>query len=102
MTIPLKTIQDAAATKPDGWLDAVLKAGTVSGRLLHISRARWALLSAKNGQWGDAVATVAKPVARAVDMALGTRVSSCGGCARRHRRLNGGSSTVEELTSPHY
>lgn len=37
---------------------------------------------------GDAVELVAKPIARVLDRVLGTRISGCGACAKRRRRLN--------------
>lgn len=37
---------------------------------------------------GDAVALVAKPIARAIDSALGTSVAGCGGCKARQAALN--------------
>ncbi len=38
--------------------------------------------------FGDAVAAVAKPIARASDAVLGTHLTTCGGCANRRRALN--------------
>ncbi len=37
---------------------------------------------------GDAVALVAKPVARALDRVLGTRLAKCGECKSRQEWLN--------------
>lgn len=37
---------------------------------------------------GDAVARVAQPIARALDAVLGTKITGCGGCAERQRKLN--------------
>ncbi len=46
---------------------------------------------------GDAVAAVAKPIARAADAVLRTHLATCGGCANRRRALNalGGSDARE-------
>lgn len=37
---------------------------------------------------GDAVAAVAKPIARAADALIGTHLSTCASCARRRLALN--------------
>jgi len=38
---------------------------------------------------GDAVATVAQPIARAIDRVAGTDLQNCGACKRRQARWNG-------------
>jgi len=94
MIIGLQEIEDAAKTKPPGWREAVLAAGQVNRGLLHISRARFAALSVSYAQLGDAVATAAKPIARAVDRVAKTNLAGCGGCAKRHQKWNGGAKAV--------
>lgn len=42
----------------------------------------------RTGQYGDAVEIVTKPIARAVDRALGTNLANCGACAKRRERWN--------------
>jgi hypothetical protein len=37
---------------------------------------------------GDAVATVAKPIAKAIDAVAGTNLQNCDGCKRRQEKLN--------------
>lgn len=37
---------------------------------------------------GDKVHAVAHPVAKVIDRVAGTRLSTCGGCAERRRKLN--------------
>jgi hypothetical protein len=37
---------------------------------------------------GDAVASVAQPVAKAIDAIAGTHLQECGRCKRRRKRLN--------------
>ncbi len=37
---------------------------------------------------GDAVASVAQPIARVLDRALGTHIENCGGCKQRRDALN--------------
>lgn len=37
---------------------------------------------------GDLVATVAQPIARAIDTVAGTNIKGCGGCAKRRAALN--------------
>ncbi len=42
----------------------------------------------KNIGLGDAVAMMAKPIAKAIDLVTGTNLKSCGGCAKRQAALN--------------
>ena len=37
---------------------------------------------------GDVVASVAQPIAGAIDKALGTNIKGCGACAKRQETLN--------------
>jgi hypothetical protein len=42
----------------------------------------------KNFGLGDAIAKIANPIAQVIDSAIGTRISTCGGCAKRREALN--------------
>ena len=42
----------------------------------------------KNRGFGDVVASVAQPIAGAIDKALGTNIKGCGACAKRREALN--------------
>lgn len=46
---------------------------------------------------GDRIERIANPIARAIDRRLGTRISSCGGCAAARRAL--GTSEKSEPRS---
>jgi hypothetical protein len=37
---------------------------------------------------GDLVAVLAQPIARAIDRMAGTKLKTCGGCAKRRAKLN--------------
>lgn len=37
---------------------------------------------------GDAVASIAQPIAKAIDAVAGTNVQNCGGCKKRQEALN--------------
>jgi len=41
-----------------------------------------------NLRTGDRVASVAQPIAGAIDKALGTNIKGCSACARRREKLN--------------
>lgn len=43
---------------------------------------------------GDAVASIAKPVARIIDAVAGTHFETCAPCAARRRLLNGQEPTT--------
>jgi hypothetical protein len=48
---------------------------------------------------GDVVHTIAQPIARGIDSALGTDIENCGGCAKRRASLNQLSDKVSEFFS---
>ena len=90
MNMPLQSIIEAMPSKPDGWYSDLIKAGgIVVGDQFHISTAAWLRLSVEHHQFGDVVSVVAKPIARAIG-----KDPSCGGCAKRGKRLNGGGDLV--------
>jgi hypothetical protein len=47
---------------------------------------------------GDAVASVAQPIAGALDRVLGTNIKGCGGCAQRRETLNAIIPDLRALT----
>lgn len=50
---------------------------------------------------GDAVESVAQPIAKAIDAVLGTHVTGCGGCAQRKAYLNSLMPRFPALTRKH-
>jgi hypothetical protein len=46
---------------------------------------------------GDLVASVAQPIARAIDRVAGTNVAGCGGCKDRQGKLN---AAVPDISHP--
>ena len=50
---------------------------------------------------GDAVASIAQPIAKALDAVLGTKVATCGGCASRKAYLNSLVPKFPHLTRKH-
>jgi hypothetical protein len=46
---------------------------------------------------GDAIAKVAKPVAKTIDFLAGTNIQNCGGCNRMQLNLNSGMSMAEAI-----
>lgn len=61
------------------WLEIAEKHGKVSecGKWVHVSL-----------RLGDAVESIAKPIAKSVDKAFSTKLSECGGCKKRKEMLN--------------
>lgn len=41
-----------------------------------------------NLRTGDRIASVAQPIAKAIDKALGTNIKGCSACAKRREKLN--------------
>lgn len=46
---------------------------------------------------GDAIATVATPIARGIDAVAGTNVSGCSGCKKMRDNLNAGMSVQDAI-----
>ena len=88
--LKINDLADAVQTKPDGWYADVLKAGTVRGAWLEIPTATWVRLCGRYGQFGDAFAVLAGPVAAT----LGLK-KDCGDCAQRGKAMNAGGKLVK-------
>ena len=80
--------------RSDEFRAAVIAASVVSGDTLEIELDEWQRLtikhavSAKPFGLGDAVASVAQPIARTLDALLGTDIAHCSGCTQRRETLN--------------
>jgi hypothetical protein len=59
--------------------------------------ARWRERIAERGglKKGDKIHSIAAPIAAAIDKAIGTNISGCGGCKKMRERLNAGMSLAE-------
>lgn len=90
-TLKLADIEAAAASKGRAWRDEVFAAGTVRGLRLEISVFAWNAICLRHGQFGDAFATVAQPLAEALGLD-----PNCGGCNKRGQALNGGSPLIKK------
>ena len=89
-----------AATKPEFILAACLAGTVIKGSLtieqdtLRKLMVQFDIPDGRNMPkrpmrgLGDAVARVAKPIARAVDRLGMTKLASCGGCKKRQEKLN--------------
>jgi hypothetical protein len=118
MKISLERLYQKAASRPPGYLEEVLAAGSVKDRYLEITWPEYQRLVAKysheslspshhaprNPQpqaprkspienrklsgLGDAIALIAKPIARAVDRVAKTDLQNCNKCKQRQARLN--------------
>lgn len=76
---------------PASRIGKLLAAGKVEGETLIVSDEVWRELSAGDNKplgLGDAIASVANPIAKFIDTALGTKISGCGGCKKRQQALN--------------
>lgn len=83
-------MNQAAATKPSGYMDACLAAGKVDGDWLIFSRDDYEALRCKYSPrgLGDRIARFAKPIARVLDAAFGSSIVNCKGCENRQAVLN--------------
>lgn len=106
MKLRISKIEEAAKTRPEGYLENVLSRGVVGGEWLEISEEELAKLRLKYRPaaapyppeieaersgfqgLGDVVHAVAHPVATVLDWATGSNLSSCGACAKRREELN--------------
>jgi hypothetical protein len=48
-----------------------------------------------NLRTGDRIASVAQPIAKAIDKVAGTKIQECGGCKQRRAALNGQSKSFK-------
>jgi hypothetical protein len=84
-----------AKVRREGFADAVLKVARRDGDTIEVEAEDWQRLTWQYAPiprstfgLGDAVALVAQPIAGAIDWALGTHLSGCGGCGERKETLN--------------
>lgn len=96
LTVSIAALRRAAHSRKPGYLEAVLEIGRrVENNRLELDPEQWAeiarrfrLEDPKPAGLGDLVATVAKPIAFAVDKLFGTNLRGCLSCQRRRARLN--------------
>lgn len=75
--------------RPDGYIEDVISRGTaVDGGIELEDEQMQILLRKYRPGLGDMVERVAKPIARALDKVLGTKLGDCDGCRRRRDKLN--------------
>ena len=99
--ISLSRLRATAASRPPGYLEAVLAAGVVDGDYLRLPAAAYTQLRATYSPHapspeprpsitglGDLIHTVAHPAARALDATLGTHFQTCQKCGERRDTLN--------------
>ncbi len=48
-------------------------------------------------RFGDAIATVAQPIARGIDAVAGTDIAGCSGCKKMRKNLNAGMSLQDAI-----
>lgn len=82
--VKLSKLQEAAASKPAGYLEAVKSAGVVRGEYVELSDDAYEALRLKYSPRGvgDVVARFAQPIANAIGL------GECGGCKSRQAWLN--------------
>lgn len=49
---------------------------------------------------GDAVASVVQPIAKTIDVILGTKIAQCGGCKARQEALNAAVQNILNQKKP--
>jgi len=94
--VSLQHIDKCKATRPSGYAEALLAAGTVEGKFLAIDHDKLEEIVRKFTPervktvkgLGDLIHKVANPIAKAIDSVAGTNVQGCGGCAKRRESLN--------------
>ena len=90
MKLRIREIQKVCLAHPGMW-DDFWRAGKKVGSELEISRAAFDEINRKyfdGPRLGTFLQHVLKPVAKAVDMAMGTSLEHCGRCAERELKLN--------------
>lgn len=88
MRISLKWLKIRAKTSPEGYYEDAISRGKIIGDELELSEEDYRRLVAKYRGAGDVVAVLAMPIAKVIDLALGTDLQNCGGCEQRQEALN--------------
>lgn len=92
LRITEQQLNAAAQTRSDGFIAAVKSIAPFDDGICEISIAEWYALSRKFPRpsfgLGDAVHSIANPIAKAIDAVAGTNIQGCGGCAERRDALN--------------
>lgn len=65
---------------------ALSRAGLTAG--CEVSKEQLRAITQPKRGLGDLVASIAQPIARTIDRALGTTIANCGGCRKRKEMLN--------------
>ena len=92
--LPLSRLDEFCVTRREGFKEAIIAASTISqDGIIRIPSEAWAKLIVEYMKppqrgLGDAVASVAQPIAKAIDAVLGTNLKGCGGCQQRREALN--------------
>jgi len=94
--VSLQHIDKCKATRPSGYVDALMGAGTVDNGFLSIDHDKLEEIVRRFTPervkpvkgLGDLIYKVANPIAKAIDSVAGTNVQGCGGCAKRREKLN--------------
>ena len=94
--VSLQHIDKCKETRPSGYAEALLAAGTIKGDILSIDHDKLEEIVRKFTPervkpvkgLGDLIYKVANPIAKAIDSVAGTNVQGCGGCAKRREKLN--------------
>lgn len=69
-------------------VDRVMQSARSDGTWAHIEVETWRHIQSGSVGLGDFVHSVAQPIARALDGIAGTKLQTCGGCAKRRDVLN--------------
>lgn len=91
MSIRLKrsSIEEAAKSKPPGYLADVLASGTIDGDWIELTPEQYDRIKATYTKGlGDVVKMFAAPVAAVIDSVFGTELKECGACENRRIALN--------------
>lgn len=88
---PLSLIRSLAPNRAPEYMDECLSRGVVIGDEIEFSESDYSYLCrfrTSSVGLGDRVASIARPIAKTIDAALGTDIEHCGGCDERRRWLN--------------
>ncbi len=95
--IRLDLLREIAAVKAGGYLEEAFQLGAVDGEYLTMQESDYRAWKKRFTGLGDHIQTLAGPVVRLLDFAIGTDLANCQGCKQRQKSLN--SLTLPLLTS---
>lgn len=90
MIFLIEHLKQVAHYRKPGYLDDILRSGTVSGEFVELSNSEYYRILKEYFRKGpgDIIAVAATPIAKAIDRMFGTKLAKCERCLARKTDIN--------------